>query len=154
MRISFDLDETLFVNPEKIKAEPMLKFPFLYFYKERLRYRAPELMRRIKQNGYELWIYTTSFRSVKYIKKYFKHYGVKIDGVINGQLHEAEVQRNSKYILPSKMPGRYRINLHIDDDISVKQNGGIYGFKVFLLDNENTKWVEEIWDLIQKIKND
>jgi len=51
-------------------------------------------MKRINENGIELWIYTTSFRTVNYTKKYFKHYGVKIDRVINGQVHQDEIQRD------------------------------------------------------------
>ncbi len=94
MRISFDLDETLFIDPEKISAEPERKFPLRLIYKERLRKGTPELMKRIRQNG---------------------------------------------------------IDLHVDDDISVKQNGDIYGFKVFLLNDENKTWAENLWDRIEKM---
>jgi hypothetical protein len=153
MRISFDLDETLIINPVKISAEPELNIPYRWFYCERLRLGAPELMQRINKNGIELWIYTTSFRPVKYIKKYFKHYGVKIDRVINGQVHQNEVQRDFNEVLPSKMPGRYRIDLHVDDEIQVKQYGSMYGFKVFLLKEENKAWVDELWDVICKLNN-
>ena len=51
------------------------------------------------------------------------------------------------------MPGKYRINLHVDDDISVKQNGDIYGYKVFLLNHENMTWVEDLWHVIEKERN-
>ncbi|MDO8685483.1 MAG: HAD family hydrolase [Clostridiales bacterium] len=153
MRISFDLDETLFVNQSKVKVEPGLKFPFNWLYKERLRHGAPEIMNRIRQDGIELWIYTSSLRTISYIKNYFKHYGVKIDRVINRTVHEEEIQKKHNEILPSKMPGKFRINLHIDDDISVKQNGNKYGFKVFLLNMENESWVEELWTVIQKEKS-
>ena len=37
MRISFDLDDTLFVSEEKFKVEAPLRFPFCAIYKERLR---------------------------------------------------------------------------------------------------------------------
>ena len=36
MRISFDLDDTLFVSEEKFKVEAPLRFPFCAIYKERL----------------------------------------------------------------------------------------------------------------------
>lgn len=152
MRISFDLDETLFIDPEKITPEPKMKIPFCWIYKEQLRLGAPELLRRINKNGMELWIYTTSFRPISYVKKYFKYYGVKIDRVINGQVHRDEVQRNFNKILPSKMPSRYRIDLHVDDEIQIKQYGSIYGFKVFLLNKENKAWVDELWNLICELK--
>ncbi len=56
--------------------------------------------------------------------------------------------------MPSKYPGRYRINLHIDDDISVEQNGKIYGFKVFLIGKQDDEWsmkiIKEIETLIRR----
>lgn len=152
MRISFDLDDTLFVDEEQVNAEPLLPFPFRIIYKERLRIGTPELMNKIKQEGIELWIYTTSFRSPTYIKKYFKHYKVKIDNIVNGDKHYNDIQKNHSYVLPSKLPNRYRIDLHIDDDISVKQNGEINGFRVYLLKEENENWVNDLWAFIMRMK--
>ena len=45
MRVSFDLDEVLFVLPETHKTEPPLRFPFNKIYKELKRYRAPSMKR-------------------------------------------------------------------------------------------------------------
>ena len=36
MKVSFDLDDTLFVSPDKYKTEAELKFPFNKIYKEHL----------------------------------------------------------------------------------------------------------------------
>lgn len=151
MIVSFDLDDTLFVDAEKVKTEEALKFPFYLVYKERLRFGTIELLLRIRESGIKLWVYTTSFRSESYIKALFKCYGIKIDHVINGQRHQKEVQGNRREALPSKYPSKYRIDLHIDDDISVAQNGSIYGFKVFLLKNDNQDWTTNIWDEIERI---
>lgn len=152
MRISFDLDDTLFINANQVKAEPMLPFPYRLIYKERLRLGTPKLMDKIREAGIELWIYTTSYRSPDYIRNYFKHYKVKIDGIVNGARHDEEVQKDHHYILPSKLPGRYGIDLHIDDDLSVKKNGETYGFRVYLLKGENENWTEDLWNFIMCIK--
>ena len=55
-----------------------------------------------------------------------------------------EVQGNKAEPMPSKFPAKYRIDLHIDDDISVLQNGRTYGFKVFLIGEQDDKWTEKI----------
>ena len=115
MIVSFDLDDTLFVNPTVIKTENALKFPYNHIFKERLRLGTVELLLKIRDNNIKLWIYTTSFRSEKYIKRLFKCYGIKIDNVINGIRHQQEVQRNKTEPLPSKYPSSYRIDLHIDE---------------------------------------
>lgn len=116
MIISFDLDDTLFVTPDEFKTEKELKFPLNKIYKERLRYRTIRLFNYIRHQNTQLWIYTTSFRSERYIRGLFKCYGIKLDHVINGTRHAKEVQADKKEPMPSKYPGKYRIDLHIDDD--------------------------------------
>ena len=54
MRVSFDLDEVLFVSPETHKTEPELRFPYNRIYKERLRLGAPELINRLQELGYDV----------------------------------------------------------------------------------------------------
>lgn len=152
MIVSFDLDDTLFIDPNKYPAEKALRFPYKLIYKERLRFGSIELLSKIKENGIQLWIYTTSFRSEKYIYLLFSHYGIKIDKIINGERHQREVQSTKKEPMPSKYPSKYRISLHIDDDISVVQNGIRYGFRVFLLEQNNKNWVNDIWYEIEKIR--
>ena len=63
MRVSFDLDEVLFVSPDLCKTEPELHFPWNRIYKERLRLGTPELINSLQKMGYEVWVYTSSFRS-------------------------------------------------------------------------------------------
>ena len=152
MKVSFDLDDTLFVSEKKFAVEPELRFPFNIIYKERVRAGAVELMNYIRSEGIELWIYTTSFRSEKYIRGLFKHYGVKLDSVVNGERHAKEVQANHAEGMPSKYPSKYRIDLHIDDDISVAQNGKTYGFKVFTVGAQDDMWAEKIKQEIEKIR--
>lgn len=152
MIVSFDLDETLFVNPEKVPTEDNLNFPLNKIYKDRLRKGTSELLKCINNNNIELWIYTTSFRSERYIKSIFRHYGIKIDNIINGKRHEKEIQKNNTERLPSKYPAKYHIDLHIDDEISVYQNGISYGFRVYLLKENDILWTENIKNEILRIK--
>ena len=59
MRVSFDSDDTLCVSPYNFKTEKELRFPWNKIYKERLRLGTIELFRFIREQGIELWIYTT-----------------------------------------------------------------------------------------------
>lgn len=152
MKVSFDLDETLFIDPDKIPAEEKLKFPYCLLYKERLRLGAIELIKRLQEEQIEVWIYTTSFRTQAYIRKLFKRYGIILQGIVNGQRHQEEVQGIKKEPMPSKYPARYRIDLHIDDDVSVMQNGKLYGFNVFIVKRDHKEWVKEILEQVNKIK--
>lgn len=152
MIISFDLDETLFVNPQKIPVEEPLKFPFNKIYMDRLRAGAVDLLTWINKSDVELWIYTTSYRSERYISGIFKHYGIRIDNIINGKRHAEEVQGSKKEIMPSKYPAKYHIDLHVDDEISVYQNGIAHGFRVYLLKEDDTEWVDNLKTEINRIK--
>ena len=144
MRISFDLDEVLFVYPKTHKTENAPYFPFNLFFKERLRLGTPELINGLQELGFEVWVYTSSFRSESYIKSLFYLYGVTFDGIINGNRHLKEVQKNSKTILPQKVPSHYHISIHVDDEPVICSQGRHSGFYSYHLDEEEPDWVENI----------
>ena len=123
MRVSFDLDEVLFVSPNTHKTEPELRFPLNKIYKERLRLGTPELINTLQKMDYEVWVYTSSYRTERYIKGLFRLYGVRFNGIVNATRHLKEVQRDNKTILPQKMPSRYRISLHVDDEMVICASG-------------------------------
>ena len=148
MRVSFDLDETLFVSPLTHKTEPELKFPYNKIYKERLRLGTSTLIPKMQELGYEVWVYTSSFRSERYIRSLFKQYGIKFDGIINGDRHLKEVQRNRNETLPQKMPNAFHISLHIDDEKVIATYGREYGFEVFQLDADDDEWGQKILDRV------
>lgn len=108
-------------------------------------------MQYLKKHQIEIWIYTTSFRSEKYIRRLFQCYGITLDGVINGARHAREVQNNQSEAMPSKYPSHYRIDLHIDDDKSVLENGRIYGFRVYIVQEDDENWTEHIIEILNKI---
>ena len=152
MRVSFDLDEVLFVNPDYVQAEPALHFPLNKIYTERLRLGTPALIRQLQQMGYEVWIYTSSFRPEKYIRKLFRHYGVTLDGIVNAERHLKEVQRNNATQLPQKLPSRYRISLHIDDENIVCSMGRQYGYTTYQLTGQDAEWKDKIIARAEEIR--
>ena len=152
MRVSFDLDEVLFVSPETHKTEPELPFPLNRIFRERLRLGTPDIVRTLQQMGYEVWIYTSSFRSERYISRLFRFYGVHFDGIVNGNRHLKEVQRDNKTILPQKLPNRYRISLHVDDESVICSLGPQYGFKAYQLDAQDDDWKEKIIARAEEIR--
>lgn len=152
MRVSFDLDEVIFVSPITHKTEPPLVFPFNFIFKERLRLGTPALISELQKEGFEVWIYTSSFRSERYIKTLFGLYKIKFDGIVNGDRHMREVQRNRKETLPNKMPSHYRISLHIDDESIVQTSGKMYGFNVYQLEAQDDDWAEKIMNRVYEIE--
>lgn len=152
MKISFDLDEVLFVSPETHETEPPLKFPFNRMFPERLRKGTVELINELQRRGFEVWVYTSSFRSDVYIASLFKRYNVHFDQIVNGYRHLKEVQGNRANTLPQKMPTHYRISLHIDDEDIIVQNGKVYGFRVLQICEPDEHWVEKVLDEAERIR--
>lgn len=144
MKISFDLDEVLFVNPEKIETEPPLRFPMNRLFPERLRKGTPELIHSLQQDGFEVWVYTSSFRTETYIRNLFRRYGVRFDGIVNGDRHQAEVQKNHTQAMPTKDPAHFRIALHVDDEESVIQNASLHGFRAIQVYGPDPDWAEKV----------
>ncbi len=152
MRVSFDLDEVLFVSPRTHNTEPALSFPLNRIFPERLRLGTPELINHLQALGYEVWVYTSSFRSERYIRLLFRLYGVRFDGIVNGDRHLREVQKDNRTILPQKLPNHYRISLHVDDEAVICALGKEYGFDTYQLDAKDDEWKEKIIRRVKQIR--
>lgn len=152
MRVSFDLDEVLFVSPLTHKTEPELPFPWNKIYKERLRLGTPSLLRRLQSEGFEVWVYTSSFRSERYIRNLFRHYHITFTSIVNGTRHLKEVQGSRKETMPQKLPSKYRISLHIDDESVICTSGKMYGFNVYQLNAQDDDWEEKIMQRVYQIQ--
>lgn len=55
MKISFDLDEVLFVSPDYMETEPELRFPLNRMFPERLRKGTVYLINELQKRGFEVW---------------------------------------------------------------------------------------------------
>lgn len=144
MRVSFDLDEVLFVAPSRFETEKPPRFPLDRIFPERLRKGTVGLIHQLQQEGFEVWVYTSSFRTETYIRGLFRAYGVRFDQIVNGYRHQAEVQGEKPRPLPNKVPGFYRISLHIDDEQSVLENCRQSGVRCLRVCEPDDQWAEKI----------
>ena len=144
MRISFDLDDVLFVSPDKYETEPVPKLLDKRLFRERLRKGTPELIHTLQERGYEVWIYTSSYRTVRYLRALFRAYRIRFDGIVNASRHNNEVQSDRKERLPQKLPNFYRISLHIDDEKAIQDNALRYGYRTMRICEPDEHWVEKV----------
>ncbi|MBR1669740.1 MAG: HAD family hydrolase [Butyrivibrio sp.] len=152
MKVSFDLDEVLFVDPDTFEVEPELRFPLNRMFPERLRKGTVRLINELQKRGFEVWVYTSSFRSDLYIRTLFRYYGVKFDEIVNGYRHLKEVQGNRAQTLPQKVPGHYRISLHIDDEDVVIANARSYGYRALQIRDPDPEWVGKVLEEAERIR--
>src|SRR5262245_50428654 len=99
MRISFDVDDNLVCDPS-VPTEQLERWWSRWRYPEPLRRGTKVLMHELVTGGHELWIYTTSYRPARYLRGWFRSFGVPLHGVVNQHRHESVVGRHG----PSKYP--------------------------------------------------
>jgi hypothetical protein len=154
LKISFDLDNTLICFQENAKHEPN-KVPFFLklWFKEPLRLGTCKLMKKLKNHGHEICIYTSSYRSVLYIRLWLCLYGIHIKNIVNQEIHNNYLQKYISHHQPSKNPRLFGIYLHIDDSEGVKLEGERYGFKVCVISPEDENWTQKVLESVKSIES-
>jgi hypothetical protein len=66
--------------------------------------------------------------------------------------HNEEVQKGHKNILPQKVPSKYGISLHVDDESVICSYGREYGFDAFRLDGPDDEWKEKVIQRAAEVK--
>jgi hypothetical protein len=92
VRISFDIDDTLVCSPGLPDEQLFPRWRRLW-YSERLRHGTKALMGELLRRRSEVWVYTTSYRSPRYLRGWFRCMGVPLAGVVNQARHDRVVGR-------------------------------------------------------------
>lgn len=141
MIISFDIDNTLIPYSDEFETEQRTFFSKL-LGAEPIRKGSVQLFKTLENKGHQIWIYTTSYRSPRSLKKTFKCYGLNPSRIINESINRKLL--DSKNCTASKNPKLFGIDLHIDDSKGVEQEGLKYGFKTIIVHPNDTGWVNKI----------
>ncbi len=140
MRLAFDLDNTLIPCGHQFPVEkPLGRFWARLLHPEPLRHGTKELADYCRQRGWEVWVYTTSYRSVWRIRRLFWLHGIRLDGVVNQPRHIREAHARC-----TKHPPSFGIDLLIDDSQGVRIEGERHGFRVLVVAPEDERWAEQV----------
>jgi hypothetical protein len=145
MRISFDVDDTLVCCPPGL-TEQFVPWWRRGWYPELLRRGTRALMNELTTGGHEIWIYTTSYRSQRYMRGWFRSFGVTLRGVVNQDRHERVVGRQG----PSKYPPAFGIDLHVDDSDGVALEGKQHRFRVVVVSPGDPDWATRVLDAVRR----
>ena len=152
MRISFDLDDTIICYQRDVPCEPRLPWYWrLLAGDEPLRLGARNLMRRLRDRGWEVWVYTTSYRNPSAVRWWLWCHGIRVATVINQDVHDSHLRRNSHDRPPSKNPAAFGIALHVDDSDGVRMEGEEYGFQVVVVSPEDVAWADKVWRVVEEL---
>lgn len=151
MNISFDLDSTLIPNGIEFETEKRSRLAKLLGIEE-IRKGTPELMNELKNEGHNIHIYTTSFRTKRKIRRTFKYYGITVDRVVNQT--ENQLLLSSKKITASKFPPVFGFDVHIDDSIGVGIESENHNFKAIIIEPNDKNWTKTIRKELNTLRND
>ncbi len=149
-RVTFDLDEVIFTKDDS-SSEKELIFPFNRIYKERLKIGVPALFDYLKNNGYDIWVYSEKFYSIDYIRTLFKKYHVNVNGIVTGTAKKGIMGSDAKKRISDQISKRYKYTIHIDNDTVLKSTTESKDFVEFEIGKENTNWSSEIMRIIGDI---
>jgi hypothetical protein len=143
MRVSLDVDDTLVCSPG-IPTEQFLPPWRRLWYNERLRHGTRAILGGLLRRRCQVWIYTTSYRSPRYLRGWFRGLGVTLAGVVNQDRHDRVVGRQG----PSKYPPAFGIDLHVDDSEGVALEGKRHGFDVVVVSPGDPDWVARVLEAV------
>jgi hypothetical protein len=145
MRISFDLDDTLILKSVDGPCEELFPARQGQAIEERLRKGTRDLFEALHQRGWEILIYSNSYRGKTDLATWFSEYGLPICGVVNQQLHDQK-QMESAAVgkRPAKFPPWFQVDLHVDDAEEVYEDGRQFGFDVVRVAPDDPNWTEAV----------
>lgn len=144
MRIAFDLDGTLVPMFAGQFPVERIAWPMRAFAADPLRIGTTPLFRLLKARKHEIWVYTSSLRKPFAIRRTFLAHGLRLDGVINADLHA----QASGARVASQYPSAFGIDLLIDDAPGVEMEGRQHGFAVLRIDPDDAGWSRKVVDAI------
>lgn len=153
-RVTIDLDEVIFGISDDSLLEKKLPFPFNYEYKERIRAGVPALFHFLAQNGYDIWVFTSKFYSMDYLKQLFKHYHAHVDGLVTGTAKRNTESNEARKRVDKLIADKYRYTLNIDDKMVLLTHSGSKDFTDYEIDTSNHKWSESIMSIVEGIEKD
>lgn len=134
--VSFDLDEVLLTDGVRVPRDRRFFWPLSKVFPETLRLRTTSLIRELHREGYDVWVYTGSYRTAGYIRELFFLHGTKVDGVVNGMKH-------SDVSLQEVFRAKYETILHIDNESVTRVCPGTKEYEVLELHADGHTWASE-----------
>ena len=149
-RAALDLDEVIFCSQADDVAEKPLPFPLNKIYVERIRLGIPALMHYLSRMGYDIWVYTSEYYSLDYIRRYFRQYSVRVCGIFTGTGRKTKSFSKRSRESESRITHKYRETIHIGRDLIFRmiREEGILEEHEIQVDPED--WSRRVIGIIRK----
>lgn len=153
-RVTLDLDEVVFCKSDDEPGEAKPGFPFGHFFKERIRLGIPALFHYLSNNGYDIWVYSSKFYSIDYIRNYMKRYHVNVTGIVTGTEKKNNRSESAQKNIDKMIAGKYKYTLNVDDDMVLLINNETKEFVEHEINKEKGNWSQGVINILQQMKED
>ena len=112
-RVALDLDEVVFSRDGEPSEKP-LSFPFGAIYRRRIRLGIPALLSFFAQHEYDIWLYSSGYESMDYVRNLLRLHHARVTGIITGTARKAPKEAQMKKTLDQLFAAKYSMTLHVD----------------------------------------
>ena len=148
-RVTFDLDEVVFVSDNQTAMENALNFPFNKIYKQRLKLGIPSLFYYLTTHDYDVWVYSANYYGLDYTRNLFKHYHTTLDGIITGTGRKGIIDEKTRQKMKEMVEGHYQMTIHIDNNSLTCVNTDTKEFTDYTLSGSTETWAREVMEIIK-----
>ena len=152
-RVTLDLDEVVFCGKDDPYVEKPLPFPLNRFFKERIRKGIPALLHVFNQRDVDIWVYTSKYYSLEYIRFLFKHRAVRLTGIVTGTAQKGPHAAANAKTMKEMLEKKYRSTIHIDNNLIVRTVSGSKEIEDYPLSGNPETWSREALNILAKINN-
>ncbi len=151
-RVTFDLDEVIFVHEDDTTAKERAGVIRGLIYKERLKLGVPALFHFLATKGYDIWVYTSEYYSMEYIRKLFKGYHVPVNGIVTGTSRPSGKSEADRAKVKELIQAHYPETLHIDKTGILRSFADQKEFEQYDLNGNDEDWSRELMNIIGRIR--
>lgn len=151
-RVAIDLDEVIFRPSDyKYLEKKAFTFPMSLRFKKRIRLGIPALFYYLSKHGYDIWLYASDYYSIDDIRKFFRAYSARVDGVITGY-GKRQSKTKSEIEMERLIFNKYSVTLHIDNDLVVVTHGKTKEFEEYKIDSNDEDWSKKTIAIVEGIE--
>ena len=151
-RAVLDLDEVVLRPEDDPCLEKPLPFPINRIYRERIRLGVPALFHTLRQQGWDVWVYTARICSLGYIKHLLLHYHTPVTGIVTGTARKGPPGSDTMKEMEELLKTKYDAMMHIDGSMVLCTYTGSRRYEQYPLSGSPRTWSREVMEIIEKRK--
>ena len=151
-RVAIDLDEVVFRPSDYEYLEKKANtFPMSLRFNKRIRLGIPALFYFLSKNGYDIWLYASDYYSIDDVRKFFRAYSARVDGIITGY-GKRQNKTESEIQMEKLIFNKYSTTLHIDNDLVIETHCNTKEFEEYEINSSEEDWSRKVIAIVEEIE--